>query len=93
MSGGRSGKRVRYTLDIHFSVEAEKDAFKRRLSSVRALLSGGESVASIDNYGLMSAMFDIVEGTVSPTSSAGNSRQITRSFMRNSGKPLCVYFQ
>ena len=45
MSGRR--KRVRYTLDIHFSFEAEKDAFLKRLGSVRALLSGGESVAAM----------------------------------------------
>ena len=50
---------MRYTMDIHFGVEAEKDAFVRRLSSVRTLLSGDGSMASIDNFGLMSAMFDI----------------------------------
>lgn len=79
-------KRVRYTLDVHFSVEAEKDAFVRRLGAVRKLLSGDESMLSIDNYGLMSAMFDIVEGIVSPDPSAGNERQNTQSFMRNCGK-------
>lgn len=77
---------MRYTLDIHFGVEAEKDAFVRRLSSVRATLSGDESVAAIDNFGLMAAMFDIVEGVVPPAPSAGNERQTTQSFMRNSGK-------
>ena len=83
---------MRYTLDIHFSVEAEKDAFLRRLSSVRELLSGGEGLAAIDNYGLMSAMFDIVEGMEHSTSTPGNSRQVT-SFMRSNGKPLCSCFQ
>ena len=77
---------MRYTLDVHFGVEAEKDAFIRRLNSVRTLLSGDESMASIDNFGLLSAMFDIVEGVVPPPPMAGNERQTTMSFMRNSGK-------
>lgn len=85
-------KRVRYTLDIHFSGNAEKEAFVRRLKSVRALLSGSESVGSIDNFGLMSAMFDIVEGVVPPSSNAGSERQTTQSFMRNSGKSNCSVF-
>lgn len=85
-------KRVRYTLDIHFSVEAEKDAFIRRLSSVRTLLSSVESQASIDNFGLLSAMFDIVEGAIPPAPSAGNERQTTQSFMRNSGRSSLQFF-
>lgn len=84
-------KRIRYTLDVHFGTDAEKDAFVRRLSSVRALLSGEESMAAIDNFGLMSAMFDIVEGTVPPTPSAGISRQTTQSFLRSSGKSDCSF--
>ena len=79
---------MRYTMDIHFGVEAEKDAFVRRLSSVRTLLSGDGSMASIDNFGLMSAMFDIVEGVVPPSPVAANERQTTLSFMRNSGKSV-----
>ena len=63
---------MRYTLDIHFSVEAEKDVFLKRLRCVRALLSGEESVAAIDNFGLLSAMFDIVEGVVPSDQTAGN---------------------
>ena len=79
-------KRVRYTFDIHFSAEAEKDAFIKRLSSVRTLLSMGESNAAMDNFGMMSAMFDLVEGFVPSAPSAGNERQTTRSFMRSNGK-------
>ncbi len=85
-------KRVRYTLDIHFSVEAEKDAFVKRLNSVREILSEGEGLASIDNLGLMSSMFDLVEGQgQGEVPSAGNERQqYVQSFMRDSGKPICV---
>ena len=78
-------KRVRYTLDVHFDVEAEKDAFLRRLSGVKAQLSGDGSQGSIDNHGLLSAMMDIVEGASPPASSPGNRRQTTQSFMRDSG--------
>ena len=70
----------------HFGTEAEREAFIRRLGSIRALLSGGEGTVGIDNFGLMSAMFDIVEGVV-PTASAGNERQnVYQSFLRDSGK-------
>ena len=81
-------KRVRHTFDIHFSAEAEKDAFVRRLSSVRALLSGREGISTMDNLGMMSAMFDMVEGVVppAPAPSAGNERQTTMSFLRSSGE-------
>ena len=89
MSGRR--KRIRYTLDIHFGLEAEKDVFLKRLSAVRDILSGGESLASIDNFGLMSAMFDIVEG-LGGIPSAGNERQSVQSFMRDSGKLLVCSF-
>ena len=78
-------KRVRYTLDIHFGDVAEKDAFVKRLGTVRSLLSSG-NVSSVDNFGLMTAMFEIVEGVASWSSSAGNERQTVQSFMRNSGK-------
>ena len=61
-------------------MEAEKDVFVRRLSSVRTLLSGDDSMASINNFGLMSAMFDIVEAVVPPSPMAGNERQTTLSF-------------
>lgn len=82
-------KRVRYTLDVHFAVEAEKAAFVSRLQGVRGLLSGGEGM---DNFGVMSAMFDMVERTIPPTSNAGNERQSSQSFMRDSGKLLSVCF-
>ena len=83
---------MRYTFDVHFGGEAEKDAFVRRLSNVRSLLSGGEGLAAMDNFGLMSAIFDIVEGALPPATSAGNERQTTQSFLRNSGKSKCPVF-
>ena len=78
---------MRYTLDIHFVVSAEKDAFLRRFSHVRDLLSRGKG---IDNLGLMSAMFDIVEGIVPSTATAGNEHQTVQSFLKNSGRLVCL---
>ena len=72
-------KRVRYTLDVHFSCEVEKDAFVRRLKSVRVLLSGEENLAAIDNFGLMSAMFDIVEGVVPQSLTRETSAKVSPS--------------
>ena len=40
----------------------------------------------MDNLGMMSAMFDMVEGVVPPAPSAGNERQTTLSFLRSSGE-------
>ena len=79
-------KRVCYTLDIHFGVEEEKEAFVRRLKVVRALISGEQGVLAVDNLGLMSAMFDVVEAAMPQASSAGNKQESVQSFMRNNGK-------
>ena len=90
MAGRTGGKqeRVRYNLDINFSVEAEKDAIVQRLKSVRALISGGEGAKSVDNFGLMS----VILGKNPPqASSPGIRRENTQSFMRNEGKYSTVF--
>ena len=81
-------KRVRYTLEFHFSGEEERDAFSKRLSAVRQLLSP-TGAARVDNTALMSALFDAVEKTSasSPTASAESSLSSScSSFQRNSGE-------
>lgn len=81
-------KRVRYTLELHFSGEEERDAFSKRLSAVRQLLSP-TGAARVDNTALMSALFDAVEKTSasSPTASAESSLSSScSSFQRNSGE-------
>lgn len=80
-----SAKRVRFTYDIKFGKQEEKEAFVKRLEDVRSLLSGRWG-ADLDNLGLMSAMFDLVEATFPARHSAGNERQTPRSFLRNNGK-------
>ena len=52
-----SRKRVRFSLVINFDSLEGKNVFKRRLDHVRKLLTpAGQS--DLDNYGLMSAIFD-----------------------------------
>lgn len=72
---------MRYTLELHFSGEEEREAFSKRLSAVRQLLSPG--TARVDNTALMSALFDAVEET-SSSQPTGTSSSCT-SFQRNSG--------
>ena len=80
MASGRK-RPPRYTFDVHFASEEEKEAFTTRLKSVRQLLTP-EGSRSIDNYSLFNALFAAVEGASQPTSDSGPS---TRSFMRNNG--------
>ena len=74
-SGSR--KRVRYTYDVHFVNQEEKEAFLQRLKNVRQLLTPA-GCPSLDNCSLFNALCDAVEGVSQPTS--------TKSFMLNSGK-------
>ena len=77
-------KRVRYTLDVHFSSQEEKETFVRRVKSVRDLLTPAGH-PHVDNHGLMSALFDAVEG-ISSRSIQNTGRTDTTCFLSNSGK-------
>ena len=79
-----SRKRVRYTLDVHFSSQEEKETFVRRLKSVRDLLTPA-GCSPMDNHGLMSAMFDAVEGC-----SIQDERTDSNCFLSNSGKDYII---
>ena len=81
-SGSR--KRVRYTFDVHFVNQEEKEAFLQRLKNVRQLLTPA-GCPSLDNCSLFNALCDAVEGVSQPTSDP-NTGASTKSFMRNSGK-------
>lgn len=80
-SSTASRKRVRYTLDVHFSSQEEKEAFVRRLKSVRELLTPA-GCPPMDNHGLMSALFDAVE----ESSPQHDERVESNCFLSNSGK-------
>ena len=79
-------KRVRYTFDVHFLTTEEKDVFVQRLNNVRRLLTS-EGSPLLDNFSLMSAFCDAVEGDSSSSQTSASSVCPTvKSFMSNSGK-------
>ena len=93
-SSSKSGrKRVRSTVEVHFTSGSEKDAFQRRLEHIRQRLMPTGSSTALDNRSLLEAMFDIVEGAVPPTSSfpPGERASSTQSFQRNSGEYIIMY--
>ena len=81
-----SRKRVRYTFDVHFLTTEEKDVFVQRLNNVRRLLTSAGSPL-LDNFSLMSAFCDAVEGDSSSSQTSTSSVcPAVKSFMSNSGK-------
>lgn len=90
MASSSKRVRVRYSIDVNFDSEERKQTFKLRMESIRKRLTPSGS-PSLDNFGLMYAMFDIVEGVI-PADLAGTARETchTQSFQRNSGNFLCV---
>ena len=56
--------RVRLSLGVEFDSQAAKSAFSSRLEYIRSLLTP-PGLRSLDNHGLLSALFDPVEGSVS----------------------------
>ena len=70
-----------FDLQVRFNSTEEIEAFMKRLDNIRSILTPGNS-SSIDNCGLMVAMFDAVEKNVEEPSTL----DLKQSFMRNSGK-------
>ena len=87
--------RVRHSVVVNFDSQAAKAAFKRRVEHVRSLLSP-TGQPTLDNNGLMSAMFDLVE-QVMPAPLAGMSSTSTptkQCFNKDNGKfvlIICCY--
>ena len=79
-------KRVRFSMDVNLTSEAEKKAFCERLSSVRDHLTPGGSPA-ISNYELLLSKFNLVDSAPSgPSSSQQADKCPSRGcFLRNSG--------
>ena len=84
MASGTKPKRVRYTFDVHFTSQDEKDAFLVKLKSVRQKLTPPGS-PSLDNCSLFSVLCDAVL-TDAPSTSDPAAEGSSQSFMRNSGK-------
>ena len=102
-SGKRS--RVRLSLGVEFDNLAAKAAFTSRFEYVRTLLTPAGQ-RSIENLGLLSALFDLVEGSVLPslpvvlralsgqltgTSRSSSPFSSVQSFNSNVGKYLLAY--
>lgn len=87
-------KRVRYTLDVHFVNQEEKEVFLQRLKNVRQLLTPAGS-PPLDNFSLLNRLCDSVEinsGSQSyhQTSDTTSTGPTVKSFMSNSGKHCTV---
>ena len=78
-------KRVRYTIDINFSNQEEKDVFQTRLKSVKERLSTGGCVP--DNRSFMDLCLEALESRIShgAINHEEATTMVTQSFMRNSG--------
>ena len=84
MASGR--KRVRFALDINFASAEAREAFKARLNKVKDVLTpnGGPK---LDNLGLMTALFDLVDMNDSAVSSSSSppTQTTPTNFMDSSG--------
>ena len=81
-------KRVRFTLDLNFTSDAEKDAFCGRLSDVRDQITPSGS-HTLNNRELLSALFDLVDKHSHSTQPSVQCAS-TGSFLKNAGKLHCV---
>ena len=77
----------RYSFDLSFADQEEKDAFLQRLKNVRKLLTPA-GAPLLENQNLVYALLDLAEAGSHPTPDphSANAGPATRSFMRNSGK-------
>ena len=74
-------KRVRLSMDVCFTCEAEKDAFCATMGAIRDRLTHRGS-RTLNNYEFLTALFELVPSN--PTSSDATPSR--GSFLRNYGK-------
>ena len=75
---------MRFTLDVNFTSEAEKEAFCGRLSVRDQLTPSGSQ--TLNNYELLLALFDLA-GKHSSTALPGSQRcRSSGSFLKNAGQ-------
>ena len=75
--------RVRHSIVVSFDSTEERAAFRSRLEHIRSLLTP-VGQPSLDNNGLLTAMFDHVEQASAPF--PGSERASVQSFNRDSGE-------
>ena len=76
---------MRYTMDVHFVDEEEKQAFLGHLKHVRELLKPPGSPL-LDNFSLLSTLCASVEGDPDHSHPPPTPVTAIRSFMSNNGK-------
>lgn len=81
-------KRVRYTFDIYFDSQEEKQAFQQRLETLRKQLWPPGSKTTISNRDLFDVLSDAATNATSDPVDEASTISGTKSFMRNSGKFL-----
>ena len=82
--------RVRHSLVVNFDSQAGRQAFKTRIEHVGTLLTPTRE-PNLDNNGLMTAMFDLVE-RFAPIFPGSERASAVQSFNRDSGKCLATSF-
>ncbi len=88
-SSNSSRKRPRFTLQATFSTYEERDAFACRFEAVCKLLQPVGAPA-LDNHGVFCTLLDAEEQNVRQDNFPGDERVETRSFLRNSGRNVCM---
>ena len=88
MANVRRRSRFRLTLGVEFDDQATKAAFSRRVEHVRSLLTP-VGQRSMDNLGLLSTLFDLMEGSV-PHSLPGVSRALLGHLPGSSRAPPAI---
>lgn len=82
---------MRHSLVVNFDNQAARAAFKTRLEHVRSLISPAGQ-PSLDNNGLMSAIFDLVENCVRPSFPGSTRAQAgMQSFNKAKGRLVARY--
>ena len=67
-------KHIRYTVDVHFTSEVEKNSFWERLSSVRDRPTSRGS-QSVSNHELLMSLFSLVDRVTSELSPRDQAHQ------------------
>ena len=84
-------KRVRYSIDMVFPSEEEKDRFKQRMDDLKTLLSppGATKHEKIENTQLIFELFELAESQARKLPAAPQTVPQTGSFLQKAGMSVC----
>ena len=85
-------KRVRYSIDMVFPSEEEKDRFKQRMDDLKTLLSppGATKHEKIENTQLIFELFELAESQALEFPAAPQTVPQTGSFLQKAGMSVSV---